>query len=284
MKSRIITLIYFLIFIKSTSAQISNGDFTNWHVDSLGILDPDDWECSNLMYSSPNLFQDSDRTNIGSSYSAKFKCVFDSISFHYRGGKLLKTDIPFFGPRPDAIKGYWKNYNPQNIDFIDVELTIYDSVHSTICHTVVESYISGHYDNWTPFSKPLNFTSQATPVTYDLDIIYTIPSHDTSSFFNVDDIVFEFTTDVKEVFSQNFIDFKVIQDDESEKIVINKNDNDVMKVDIKDLLGRTVLQVYWGKCNNGIYAFNITDELLTHGLYLCSVENSKTISTIKFLH
>jgi hypothetical protein len=282
MKNLYTSLILFFILFNVSKSQIPNGDFTNWHVDSLGRMDPDLWDCSNLMFDTATVIQDVDRLG-GPGYSIRFNCIYDSSTSQYQGGVITMNNVPYSGINPTTIRGFWRTYNPSS-DFIIGEFIFYDSTHTQVSHMSVQAPLTGSLLNWTSFTEVINYTSNNSVKSIDIQFgIYNF-SGTPNIYAILDDLTFDDFTDVKELNSQSeSLKCNIYSLDNEYRLVVSNGTQDKISVSIKDVFGRTISEWVKENYNSSEQEYNLNMSSLPKGLYFCCVNTSSAKKVIKIL-
>jgi hypothetical protein len=269
--------LFYSIFLSAQS--IPNAGMENWSTDTLGRLDPDGWFCSNLITDDASVMRDVGRTGVG--YSAKLLAVPGSGVIP-DGGHLSLDDYPYSGPRPAALKGYWKTNNVSGADLLIVHIYMYNSAGDFLGDKSVSTPIFSSV-GWSPFIAIINYTSADTNVaSYSLNIgWYPNSSNSLPSYGAVDDLSFDFNTGVEEI-SPDISDMMVYPSGENFQVKFNLSKGNNIKVNILDITGREVLTVKDEFMSAGIKEMTFDRNPLHDGIYTCVITNGSERRSVIF--
>ena len=279
MKKTILLSLSFVYSIFVSAQSIPNAGMEDWSTDTLGRLDPDGWICSNLTTDDASVIQDVGRNGTG--YSAKLKAV-PGDGVIPDGGHLSLLDYPYSGPRPAALKGYWKTNNVSGADAMIIHIYMFNSAGDFLGDKSISTpYFSSI--GWSPFIAIINYTSADTNVaSYSINIgWYPNSSNSLASYGSVDDLSFDFNTGVEEI-NQEISEMMVYPSGENFKVKFNLSNSNNIKVNILDITGREVITVADEFMSAGLKEMTFDGNHLSDGVYTCIITNGSERRSVIF--
>lgn len=204
------TGLFSLLFTTAMFAQIPNGGFESWSVNSnTGSTDPNSWITNNQPFY-PNTVERSSPGSAGS-YFAKIITRGDA-STPYAGYLGTRPNQDPYGPsgfpytlRPVELTGSWQ-YHPQgsaNSSSVEVKLTKWNSAtqqRDLVGEGTLE--VGAAISTWTSFTVPISYTSAATPDTANITFQSDALPGSVGSSLWVDDLNFGSVASVSSVADQ----------------------------------------------------------------------------------
>lgn len=169
--------------------------------------------------------------------------------------------------RPVALNGWYK-FAPQENDTAGFTL-ILTKWNGTSRDTIGKGgfYTSNTVSEYTSFSVPVNYLSAADPDTVQLLFVSGGPNyaHVGSTLF-LDDIAFDFSTDISVTQSQNFKLYPNPAQDQA-LLTFNSDKQQYIDVCLLNAMGQMVRSVYSGSCNSGQNQIQVLTQGLPTGIY-----------------
>jgi hypothetical protein len=270
-------LIALCLSVFAKAQTIPNANLDNWVTDTLGRLDPSDWDCSNLTTGTTSVLQDAGHSGTG--HSVKMIAVPSSGSF-FDGGAIYLYHASFTGTqRPTALKGYWK-CNNTNGDFVTVHVYVFDSVGQTITNKAITTDLFTS-TGWTQFTAPLTYTSGVSVASYSISI--SLFPHSTASgnaTGNVDDLQWDFNTGIDEPQS-NFSNTFLSNEGKNFNLNFTTSATANIRAYVLDMSGREVLQIADEKLSPGSNSLSFNAAELSAGIYTCVISDGNSRSSVK---
>lgn len=239
------------------SAQITNGDFSNWALDSLNYWDPVNWESTNTYDSGSggSVLRDIDRQG-GSGYSVKLAAVYDSILGFWIGGEINLRHAPFTNSiRPSTLSGYFKINNIHLGDQIGFKVNLFNSLNIKIGSANYGSALGATYPNWSAFSATINYTTNDPVAFYDIDAYYVALTNDTAVHCHLDDLDFDVSTNnIPNLDANSFCSIKRLNDEYI--LDFDSKTSNKFSVNVFDINSRELLNVFEGFATVGKIQLN----------------------------
>ncbi|TAH42337.1 MAG: T9SS type A sorting domain-containing protein [Bacteroidetes bacterium] len=275
-------LFFYLLFLNlSSNAQIPFADFSNWSQDSLGYMDPDGWESSNLTDGRETIFTDTDRVG-GTGYSAKFVTLYDTLGLSYHGHLRLANQAFTGTSRPTALSGYWKISATNFNHIFDVSIKLYNSSGTEVGRGSKSTPGGGNLLSWTPFNVNITYSSSDPVATYLIDVYLITLITSPTLVAHIDDLSFDFSTDINSL-DKHDIDVNIKRQEEQYILEIEKTSFSNLQVEIVDIHGKVVARLADGDYPAGIngLTFNLTSQLA--GIYFCRIITEGKSEVLKVL-
>ena len=275
MKKLYVLLSLLFIYSSEGKAQLVNGDFENWAVDSqTGGLCPVGWSNTRYDPSTLTVTQAAGRTG---TYSAKVNTQF--ASGDYRGSGLIAEIVT--NEFPTSISGYWKVVNPGGIDEVLVGVEAYDSLGNFIDTYDFESGFGTAINNWTYFTRTPWTVNNVSSVIIE----FLMGDNPLSStfYFQLDDITLGFPAKVDEM--QNIITNLVVKPTISNgnfSVDLSCTGSYNCKFNIVDMMGKVVAPTKEMKLTLGTRSIDFNYNL-PNGVYSLIVSSDRGQMTKKIV-
>jgi Secretion system C-terminal sorting domain len=164
-------------------AQIPNGAFEIWVLDSAGNLNPQYWETLN---DTPNISAEKYTPACGGNYSMKLMPL--NTGFPIPGIAILEYK---FNDRPDKLTGILKS-NIANADEALIYLMFYKDTQVIAYPSACTFRLDTSYTTCTPFTLPISYISSEIPDSLTLAIVVgDLLNPNPATYIVIDDLKFE---------------------------------------------------------------------------------------------
>ncbi len=270
----LILLSFLLSFTAKTFAQIPNGDFENWSLNTSGILDPDNWSTYNLGTETCSQYQPAQNGNLAVKLIAN-----DSLGFFLPGS----IECYFHSTqKPLSIDGYYQAQFAAN-DILIITLELYDNADNLIAGGSLD--ITTNAGAYTPFSIPISYGSSAQP---DSAIIYILLENADQNNLNgyaiVDNLRFVGTAGVEEISNINPVKLWPNPSTEYLNVFVPGFDMEKAEVRIMDISGRIInTEISKNNFSSPENMITLITSNLETGMYVVSIMDNNKIASKTFL-
>jgi hypothetical protein len=272
--STLILVSFLLSFTAKTFAQIPNGDFENWSLNTSGILDPDGWSTYNLGVETCSQYQPAQNGNLAVKLTAN-----DSLGFFLPGS----IECYFHSTqKPLSIDGYYQAQFAAN-DILIITLELYDIADNIIASGTLD--ITANANAFTAFSIPLTYSSSAQPDSAVI-LIYLDNSNQNnlSSYAIIDNLRFVGTSGVEEISTINPVKLWPNPSAEYLNVFVPGFDMEKAEVRILDISGRIInTEISKNNFSSPENMITLTTSNLEAGMYVVSVMDKNKIASKTFL-
>lgn len=151
-----------------------------------------------------------------------------------------------------------------------------------IGHMNLGSSLTGSIPNWVAFSKAITYTSNDPVDNYSISIALLNFTSDSTIYCHIDDLSFDVSTSVAETNSFSAA-LRAIEGTNQYLLSIAPSNMCNINIDIFDITGRRVKNVFEGKAFSGYQSFTIDISFLHSGIYFCRLNSGNSSQTLRLL-
>ena len=274
-KSITLILISFLLsFTGKSFAQLPNGNFENWSLNTFGILDPDGWSTYNFGTSTCAQYQPAQNG------TEAVKLAGDSSQGFFLPGSI---ECYFHSTqKPLSLNGYYQAQFATG-DILIMTLYLYDNAGNEIAGGSLD--ITANANNYTTFSIPLTYSSGAQPDSAAfLVFLENASQNNLSGYAILDNLNFVGTAGVDEISNNNSAKVWPNPSTEYLNVFVPGFTMENAEIKIMDISGRMVnTEITKRTFSSQENLITINTSNLEAGMYVISVMDKNKIASKTFL-
>ncbi len=272
--STLVLVSLLLSFTTKTFAQIPNGNFENWSLNTSGILDPDGWTTYNFGISTCSQYQPAQNGNQAVKLAAD-----SSLGFFLPGS----MECYFHSTqKPLSLDGYYQAQFA-NGDILIMTLYLYDNANNLVAGGSLD--IVTNANAYTSFSIPLTYNSGAQPDSA-VFIVFLENAVQTnlSGYAILDNLSFVGTAGVEEISKTNPVKLWPNPSSEYLNVFVPGFDMEKAEVRITDISGRIInTEISKNTFSSPENIITLNTSNLEAGMYVVSIMDKNKIASKTFL-
>ncbi len=272
--STLILVSFLLSFTTKTFAQIPNGNFENWSLNTSGILDPIGWSTYNFGVATCMQYQPAQNG------SQAVKLAGDSSL-----GALLPGSIECYfhsTQKPLSMDGYYQAQFAAN-DILIITVYLFDNANNLVAGGSLD--IVNNASTYTPFSIPLTYNSSAQPDSAAIYIfLENADQNNLSGYGIIDNLSFVGTAGVEELSNINPVKLWPNPSTEYLNVFVPGFDMEKAEVRITDISGRILnAEISKNSFSSAENKITLNTSNLEAGMYVVSIIDKNKIASKTFL-